>query len=130
VRLGKTSNNCSKAWLGRCMHKWGLWVVYVFDRGFAGEPWLEECMQHKIRFVMRWPKDYMLRDFLWIKQKAWQITRGKSSQWKRDLYNRHLHAWVQGGVVVVPVTHPQVRGQFWLVVSHPSKGNCLVFAHQ
>jgi hypothetical protein len=29
---------------------------------------------------------------------------------------------VQGGVVVVPVTHPQVRGQFFLVVSRPGKG--------
>jgi hypothetical protein len=109
-------------WLGRCMHAWGRRVVHVFDRGFAGEPWLEECMQYKIRFVMRWPKDYMLRDFHWIKQKAWQITRGKRSQWKRQLYNRRLNAWVQGGVVVVPVTHPEVRGQFWLVVSRPGKG--------
>jgi hypothetical protein len=109
-------------WLGRCMHAWGRRVVHVFDRGFAGEPWLEECMQYTIRFVMRWPKGYMLRDFQWIKRKAWQITRGKRSQWKRQLYNRHLNAWVQGSVVVVPVTHPQVRGQFWLVVSRPGKG--------
>jgi hypothetical protein len=109
-------------WLGRCMHAWGRRVVHVFDRGFAGEPWLEECMQYNVRFVMRWPKDYMLRNFRWIKQKAWQITRGKRSQWTRELYNRHLHAWVQGGVVVVPVTHPEVRGQFWLVVSRPGKG--------
>ena len=36
MRLGKTSNDCSKAWLGHCMHKWGRWVVHVFDRGFAG----------------------------------------------------------------------------------------------
>jgi len=109
-------------WLGRWMHAWGRRVLHVFDRGFAGEPWLEECMQYRIRFVMRWPKDYMLRDFQWIKQKAWQITRGKRSMWQRHLYNRHLNAWVQGGVVVVPVTHPQVRGQFWLVVSRPGKG--------
>jgi hypothetical protein len=119
----KSSRRCEEGWwLGRCMHAWGRRVVHVFDRGFAGEPWLEECMQYKLRFVMRWPKDYMLRDFQWVKQKAWQITRGKRSQWKRQLYNRHLNAWVQGGVVVVPVTHPQVRGQFWLVVSRPGKG--------
>jgi hypothetical protein len=119
----KSNKRCEEGWwLGRCMHEWGRRVIHIFDRGFAGEPWLEECMQYKIRFVMRWPKDYMLRDFLWIKQKAWQITRGKRSQWKRDLYHRHLHAWVRGGVVVVPVTHPQVRGSFWLVVSRPGKG--------
>jgi hypothetical protein len=119
----RSSRRCEEGWwLGRCMHEWGRRVVHVFDRGFAGEPWLEECMQYKIRFVMRWPKGYMLRDFRWIKQKAWQITRGKRSQWKRQLYNRHLNAWVQGGVVVVPVTHPAVRGQFWLVVSRPGKG--------
>jgi hypothetical protein len=109
-------------WLGRCMHAWGRRVVHVFDRGFAGEPWLEECMQYQIRCVMRWPKGYLLRDFRWIKRKAWQITRGKRSQWKRQLYTRHLNAWVQGGVVVVPVTHPAIRGQFWLVVSRPGKG--------
>jgi hypothetical protein len=94
----KSSKRCEEGWwLGRCMHAWGRRVVHVFDRGFAGGPWLEECMQYKIRFVMRWPRDYMLRDFWWTPQQAWQITRGKRSQWKRLLYNRRLDAWVQGG---------------------------------
>ena len=58
----------------------------------------------------------------WLKRHAWQSTRGKRSHWKRQLATGHLDAWVQGGVVVVPVTHPQVRGQFCLVVSRPGKG--------
>ncbi|GHO50360.1 hypothetical protein KSX_85230 [Ktedonospora formicarum] len=104
------------------MAAWGREVLHVFDRGFAGEPWLEECRQAGIRFVMRWPKDYHLRDGQYRERSAWKIAQGKRSWGKRALWESHRQQWSQGGVVALPVTHPHVGGQFWLVVSRPGKG--------
>jgi hypothetical protein len=87
------------------------------------EPWLEECMQYKIRFVMRWRHPITCCATSTGSSRKPGKSRGANAESrKRQLYNRHLHAWVQGGVGVVPVTHPEVRGPFWLVVSRPGKG--------
>jgi len=37
-------------------------VLHVWDRGFAGNPWLTMAFVHAVRFVMRWPKHYKLVD--------------------------------------------------------------------
>ncbi|GCE02690.1 transposase [Dictyobacter aurantiacus] len=121
-----THRRCEELWwLGRAMAAWGREVVHIFDRGFAGQPWLEECCQLGIRFVMRWPKEYLLSEhdgWVWNRRKAWMITRGKRSQSTRLQWNGHLHRWIEGGVLAVPVHHPKVAGNFWLVVSRPGKG--------
>jgi len=36
--------------------KWGQEVIHVWDRGFAGTPWLALAFVHAARFVMRWLK--------------------------------------------------------------------------
>ncbi len=36
--------------------RWGRQVVHVWDRGFAGEPWLSAALQHQVRFIVRWKK--------------------------------------------------------------------------
>ena len=34
----------------------GRRVVHLFDRGYAGGPWLAQLISRRLRFVMRWPK--------------------------------------------------------------------------
>lgn len=41
---------------------WGKEVLHVWDRGFAGNPWLTQAFLHGACFVMRWPKNYCLLD--------------------------------------------------------------------
>ena len=41
--------------LSQCIAGWQRRVVHVFDRGFAGAPWLRELMGHQARFIIRWP---------------------------------------------------------------------------
>ncbi|HEX7022172.1 MAG TPA: hypothetical protein VF171_04895 [Trueperaceae bacterium] len=45
-----------KALLAALCQAWGKRVLHVFDRGFAGPPWLTELSEQQMRFVMRWPK--------------------------------------------------------------------------
>lgn len=36
--------------------KWGRKVYHIFDRGYAGGPWLEMMWRHRVDFLIRWKK--------------------------------------------------------------------------
>jgi len=36
--------------------RWGAQVVPVWDRGFAGQPWISAALAHRVRFIVRWKK--------------------------------------------------------------------------
>ena len=107
--------------LSQCAAGWQRRVVHVFDRGFAGAPWLRELSGHQLRFIMRWPTRYRLADEKG-ERPAWQITRGKRSQDHRQIWDLHRRQYRKTGIVAVPVRHPQGEDQLWLVVSRPGKG--------
>jgi len=110
------------ALLQRCCASWGRSVCHLFDRGFAGSPWLTRLLDANLRFVLRWPKGYKLLDQWADERKAWQIARGKRS-WSvraiRDTRSRELRPV---GVVACSVTHPHHARPLWLVVARPGKG--------
>ena len=66
------------ALLDQCCEKWGQQVVHVWDRGFAGAPWLKELTSRRLRFIMRWHTGYYLTDDQGSRH-AWRIARGKRS---------------------------------------------------
>ena len=107
--------------LSQCAAGWQRRVVHVFDRGFAGAPWLRELSGHRLRFIMRWPTRYRLADTKG-ERPAWQITRGKRSQDHRQIWDLHRRQYRKTGIVAVPVRHPQLGDELWLVVSRPGKG--------
>lgn len=108
--------------LDKCVQAWGRRLVHIFDRGFAGSPWIGICLDRALRFLMGWPKDYKLRDAQGNKRKAWQITRGKRSWAQRQVWDGRRKHWFQAGVVAVPVRHPEYEPALWLVGSRPGKG--------
>ena len=65
--------------LDRCSEQWGRQVIHVWDRGFAGGPWLKELTSRRLRFVMRWHTGYLLTDEKGSRH-AWQISRA-SARW-------------------------------------------------
>ncbi len=106
--------------LAQCAGQWGRRVVHVFDRGFAGAPWLTELSGHRLRFIMRWPARYHLVDAVGSRP-AWQITRGKRSQDHRLIRDFHRRNYRKTGILAVPVCHPRLDEEMWLVVSRPGK---------
>ncbi|HET9984528.1 MAG TPA: transposase [Longimicrobiales bacterium] len=108
--------------LDQARARWGQRVVHVFDRGFAGTPWLGLLFPRQLRFVLRWPGHYKLLDGQGQSRPAWQIVRGKRSWERRQIWDGRGHYRVHG-VVAVPVRHPELpQYPLWLVVSRPGQG--------
>src|SRR5207247_4075694 len=104
--------------LRQCAVRWGCRVLHLFDRGYAGGPWVGELGRAGVRFVMRWPKRYQLLDSTGSERKAWQIALGKRA-WgaPRLLWDGQLRKLRQTSVLALPVRHAGYGGPLWLVVA-------------
>ena len=125
TRGERASDRRTEEWLllRECTRRWGRRVLHLFDRGFAGGPWLGVLFDYWVLFVMRWPRGYKLLDEEGRERKAWQITRGKRSWDHRLLWDSHSRVYRKTGIVVVQVRHPLYQiHPLWLVVSRPGKG--------
>jgi len=120
--FAQTSRELATGLLDDCAIAWGRRLLHIFDRGFAGSPWIGACLNRTLRFLMRWPTNYKLLDAQGNKRKVWQITRGKRSWAQRQVWDGRRKQWFQAGVVAAPVRHPDYEQQLWLVVSRPGKG--------
>lgn len=101
---------------------WGLRVWHVWDRGFAGRPWLTAVFYTAVRFVLRWPKRYRLADETGQERPAWQLTRGKRSLDQRLLWDARRRCQRKVGVFAMPVQDLEHRQDLWLVVARPGHG--------
>lgn len=109
--------------LVECVRRWGRQVLHVWDRGFAGAPWLGIVLRHNIRFVLRWQKGYNLVDRQGHKRKAWQICRGKRSIGQMPIWDSPRQVQRHIGVYFTPVTHPDYLDiPLWLIVSRQGPG--------
>ena len=101
---------------------WGVRVLHVWDRGFAGRAWLTQARDARARFVLRWPKGYKLIDAAGQERKAWEVARGKRSWAHRMLWDARRHCQRKTGVVACAVTHPTDPQPLWLVVARRGAG--------
>jgi hypothetical protein len=101
---------------------WGQKVIHVWDRGFAGAPWLSVAFAHEVRFIMRWPKRYQLLDIQGQERKAWEIVRGKRSWDHRLLWDARRRCQRKVGVFATPVFDKDNHHPLWLVVARPGSG--------
>jgi hypothetical protein len=108
--------------LGECVTAFGRWVLHVWDRGFAGSPWLGVALSARVRFVLRWPKRYHLRETTGEKRPAWQIVRGLRNWEERYLRDAHRHELRKVGVLAVCLNHPDYTAPLWLVLARRSGG--------
>lgn len=127
TRGERASDRRTEQWLllRECAHRWGRKVLQIFDRGFAGAPWLGVLFDYSVYLVVRWPLSYKLVDEQGMERKAWEITRGKPSIDYRLLWDTHTGSYRKTGIVVAQVRHhafPAYQHPLWLVVSRPGKG--------
>jgi hypothetical protein len=108
--------------LEKCATAWGRQVCHVFDRGYAGSPWLGELLTRRLRFVLRWPKGWKLQVPYGEKRPAWQFTRGKRSWGERQLRDPRRNRTYRVGVLAECVAHPDYAAPLWLVVARSAHG--------
>lgn len=101
---------------------WDLSVIHIWDRGFAGAPWVLTALQYRVRFVLRWRKDYKLIGPKGIPQKPWQIVAGKRAWGYRELSDARRRCYRKVGVVAAPVHLPDDNTPLWLVVTRFGPG--------
>lgn len=108
--------------LWQAARRWGGQVIHVWDRGFAGSPWLGLAFIHAVRFILRWPKGYRLVDEQGVVKKAWEMGRGKRSWEQRLLWDTRRRCHRKVGIVAFPVADPVYGQPLWLVVSRQGPG--------
>jgi hypothetical protein len=99
--------------LNKVQELWGRKVIHLWDRGFAGSPWIKLALDHHLRFILRWNKNYHLVGPDGRKHEVWKISRGKRSWEYRMIWLRKT------GVIALPVHLPDDDRQLFLVVSRP-----------
>jgi hypothetical protein len=97
-------------------------VIHVFDRGFAGTPWLTSLFVAGVRFVVRWPHKYRLIDENGIEKRAWEIARGKRSWEQRMIWDARRRCQRKIGILAFAVTDPVFQQPLWLVISRQGSG--------
>lgn len=96
---------------------WGKEVLHIWDRGFAGNPWLTQVFLHGARFVLRWPKNYQLLDEQGRLRKPGELSKGKRSWDHRLLWDARRRCQRKTGIIAFPVADPTHCQPLWLVVA-------------
>jgi hypothetical protein len=108
--------------LAEVARRWGSQPLHIWDRGFAGNPWLTLAYIYAVSFVMRWPKHYRLVDAEGQERKAWEMTRGKRSWEHRLIWDARRRCQRKVGIIAVPVSDREHGLPLWLVVARPGAG--------
>lgn len=103
--------------LGKIDRLWGRTVLHIWDRGFAGQPWLEVAFSRAAHFIMRWPKRYHLVDEQGRERKPGRISIGKRSWEHRMLWDARRRCQRKVGIVAFPVFDVAHHHPLWLVVA-------------
>lgn len=96
---------------------WGKELIHIWDRGFAGNPWLTIAFTHAARFIMRWPKAYQLLDEHGNLKKPGQISKGKRSWEHRMVWDARKRCERKVGIIAFPVFDTIHHQSLWLVVA-------------
>jgi hypothetical protein len=96
---------------------WGKQVLHIWDRGFAGNPWLTTAFVHATQFVLRWPKNFTLRDQYGQVRKPGDISKGKRSWEHRLLWDARRRCERQVGIIAFPVSDTVHHQSLWLVIA-------------
>ena len=96
--------------------KWGKNVLHIFDRGYAGGPWLEMMWKHQVDFLIRWKKGHHFFDENGEEKSLGQIGKFKRSWGHREIWDERAKQMRKTGIVAVRVGHACYEGDVWVVI--------------
>jgi hypothetical protein len=106
---GETSlqqRDVEQATLKEVISHWGTQVVHLFDRGYAGAPWLQVLCEQGVRFVMRWQMHYKLVALDGQVLPASQMAARKRCVDYRIMRDARRRQPIKVGVAFLPVRDP------------------------
>ncbi len=133
----RTEQSRVLAW---CVKEWRQRVLHIFDRGYAGHPWLSLLLYYQARFVLRWPNRYKLiglvedgrggmrpepredADEQREGRAAWKLATGKKAWDHKLVYDTHTRQQRSIAILALPVRHPSSGTNLWLVVARAGRG--------
>ncbi|MHA6246940.1 transposase [Pontibacter sp. CAU 1760] len=131
TRLGQSSQQAAtlrRRCLEQAARDFGRRVIHVFDRGYAGAPWLRELLRRRQHFILRWNKAYALRDGRGRQLPCWQLVRGKRSLSKRLVRDTPRRQERRMGLYHQAVFHPRwPQRRLSLIVLRPGKGHAPLY---
>lgn len=119
--LSTQQRDVERATLQEVIAHWGRHVIHVFDRGYAGAPWLAVLFAQGVRFVMRWPMRYKLIAADGEIRKASQIAHHKRCVDYRMLRDARRRQPIKVGVAFLNVRDQEQSHLLTLVIAR-SKG--------
>ncbi|GAC1368504.1 MAG: hypothetical protein NVS2B12_27350 [Ktedonobacteraceae bacterium] len=102
--------------LSKVAGKWGRNVLHIFDRGYAGGPWLEMMWRYHVHFLIRWKKGHHFFDENGEEKSLGQIGKTKRSWGHRMIWDEQKKENRKTGVVAVRVRHASYPGELWVVI--------------
>jgi hypothetical protein len=102
--------------LAKVARKWGKNVVHIFDRGYAGGPWLERMWWYNVLFLIRWKKGHRFIDENGNENSLGQIGKHKRSWGHRIIWDESAKKDRKTGIVAIPVRHASYQGKLWVVI--------------
>jgi hypothetical protein len=105
--------------LRQVLQRLGADVIHLFDRGFAGGPWLaalsaEQHEGRRARFITRWQKRYKLMRLDGPLIKCSRLLMGKRA-WGCRWITRESGQRSKMYLTAVELAHPEYGGRLWLV---------------
>jgi len=96
---------------------WGKEVIHLWDRGFAGNPWLTQAFLQGARFILRWPMNYQLLDEQEQLRKPGEISKAKRSWDHRLVWDTRRRCERKTGIIAFSVFDHTHHQPLWLVVA-------------
>lgn len=131
TRLGPGSEQAAtlrRRCLEQAVRDFGRRVIHVFDRGYAGAPWLRELLKRGQHFILRWNKTYALVDERGRRLPCWQLVRGKRSLSKRLVKDTPRRQQRHMGLYYQAVFHPRwPNRKLSLIILRPGKGHAPLY---
>ena len=97
-------------------------VLHVFDRGFAGSPWLGSLLAGQDRFLLRWPSAYKLFDEKGRLKRASLFSVGKKATSSQQVWDMNRKCSLRRSLLWMPCLHKEYADRtLTLIICRPGK---------
>ena len=97
-------------------------VLHIFDRGFAGSPWISILLGGQDRFLIRWPSAYKLLDEKGRFKRASLFSVGKKATSSRQVRDMNRKCALRRSLLWMPCLHKEYPDfPLTLIICRPGK---------